>query len=105
MDTVGFFVTLWFWFVMAFAVGMLLAWLLVGRFVPARTPTEAIEHAVADLREPSDRSPRDRDDQRGSPEPRGSRQPAPGSNDHRVPRATPAESGRAGGATAWEEQR
>lgn len=37
----------WFWYVMAFAAGMFVAWLLAVRFVPARSAEEALEAAEA----------------------------------------------------------
>lgn len=33
----------WFWYVMAFAAGMFVAWLLAVRFVPTRSAEEALE--------------------------------------------------------------
>lgn len=49
MDLIAF-LTTWFWYVMAFLAGMLVAWLVAGRFVPARSPREAIEQALEDER-------------------------------------------------------
>ncbi|MDO5627963.1 MAG: hypothetical protein Q4G43_06535 [Mobilicoccus sp.] len=46
MDLIDF-LTTWFWYVMAFLAGMLVAWLVAGRYVPARSPREAIEDALA----------------------------------------------------------
>lgn len=40
------FLTTWFWYLMAFAAGAVIAWLVVRQFVPARTPQEAIDQAV-----------------------------------------------------------
>ncbi|WP_168581193.1 channel accessory protein ArfB [Gephyromycinifex aptenodytis] len=41
------FVLAWFWYLMAFAIGMFVAWLLAVRFVPARSPEEALAEAEA----------------------------------------------------------
>ncbi|WP_052465975.1 channel accessory protein ArfB [Mobilicoccus massiliensis] len=45
MDVLAF-VTTWFWYVMAFGAGMLVAWLVARQFVPATSPAQAIERAV-----------------------------------------------------------
>ncbi|GMA41639.1 hypothetical protein [Mobilicoccus caccae] len=59
--------TTWFWYVMAFAAGMLVAWLLARQFVPAQHPREAIDLAVADLR----RRHAERDDEDVTQDPAG----------------------------------
>lgn len=41
------FLLTWFWYVMAFAAGMFVAWLLAVRFVRARSAEEALEGAEA----------------------------------------------------------
>lgn len=41
------FLLTWFWYLMAFAAGMFVAWLLAVRFVVARTPDEAIDVALS----------------------------------------------------------
>lgn len=38
--------TTWFWYVMAFAAGMLVAWLVTRQLIPARSGREAIDLAV-----------------------------------------------------------
>lgn len=47
MDLLAF-MTTWFWYVIAFCVGGLLAWLVARQFIPAQTPREAIEEALAE---------------------------------------------------------
>lgn len=61
MDFIAF-LTTWFWYIVAFCVGGLLAWLAARQFIPAQTPREAIEHALAD-RDEDDHA--DRDDRSG----------------------------------------
>lgn len=61
MDFIALLIT-WFWYVMAFGAGMLLAWLLARQFVPATHPRDAIDRAVADLRRDSDDGEVDADD-------------------------------------------
>lgn len=40
------FLSTWFWYVMAFAAGGLVAWLVARQFIRAETPEEAIEDAL-----------------------------------------------------------
>jgi len=40
------FVLSWFWYLLAFALGMFVANLAATRLVPARTPEEAVQHAL-----------------------------------------------------------
>ena len=43
------FLSTWFWYVMAFAAGALVAWLIARQFIRAESPQEAIEDAVDEL--------------------------------------------------------
>ena len=40
------FLSTWFWYVMAFVAGALVAWLVARQFIRAETPEEAIEDAL-----------------------------------------------------------
>ena len=40
------FLTTWFWYVMAFAAGALVAWLVARQVIPAESSAEAIDNAL-----------------------------------------------------------
>ena len=63
------FLSPWFWYVMAFAAGALVAWLVARQFIRAESPEEAIEEALdagsGDHDDRDDHAGRDRADRRG----------------------------------------
>lgn len=89
------FLTTWFWYVMAFAAGAVLAWLVARQFIRAESPEEAIEDALdARFDEDDDHDDRRDPDDHDIREEHRRRAPEEDDVNPRTPRAETGSAGR-----------